>query len=336
MKKLLIFFTASLFFMLMSCSPKSDYVVIEEAAIQVRDTTPPPQPPQETLTNIEDVFLTDGTSCVLQVGNAPDASGLTPITNFVMNTTALSGGTLEVSYSTTAGDHYVIVALEGLSNYLRVIPTADEDGFYHFVLVLNQEMTNVVINIVIIIVSNTNDNPINASNQNVNITEAGNGMLQISLSFNNEKDVDLHVLEPQGGHIYYSNRRSENGGYLDIDSNAGCNIDGVNNENVFYSTEARIELGEYKVYPLMYKNCDPTIATDYTISVFFNGRLLCTPVHGTFPIGNRDEGSSLVDKEPALTFTITAEMLNEINALNRQAHFAPEKKHHSAIVKEEF
>lgn len=331
MKKFLTFSTLFLF-MLMSCTPQSDFVLIEEAPIQ--NPAPPVTPPID-LESVENVFLTDGTSCTLEIGTAPNCEGLNPITNFIMNSSALSGGTLQVSYSTTMENHYVIVALEGLSNYLRVVPVADGDGYYHFILVLNQEMTNMVINLVIIIVSNTNDNPINASNQNVNVAEAGNGMLQISLSFNNEKDVDLHVVEPQGDHIYFSNRRSTNGGYLDIDSNAGCSIDGINNENVFYSEDARIEIGEYKVYPLMYRNCDPTIATDYTISIFFNGRLLYTPTHGTFPVGYGDEGSSVTDKEPALTFTITEEMLNEINALNRQAHFAPEKKHRSAIEKEE-
>ena len=49
-----------------------------------------------------------------------------------------------------------------------------------------------------------------------------------------EKDVDLHLIEPNGGHIYYGNRRSSNGGFLDIDSNPDCSIDGVNNENIYY------------------------------------------------------------------------------------------------------
>ena len=287
------------------------------------------------LASITDIFLSDENLCTVQTGNVPSSNGLNSITDFVMNTTALSGGTLEVSYSTTIEDHYVIVALEGFANYLQVVPVADGDGHYHFILVLNQERIDMIVNIVVIIVSNTDNNPINASNQDLSIVEAGGGLLQISLSFDNEKDVDLHVVEPSGGHIYFGNRRSENGGYLDIDSNAGCSIDGINNENVFYSEDARIEIGEYKVYALMFRNCDPSIATNYSISVFFNGQLICTPLRSTFSIGYENEGSSIEGKEPVVTFSITEDMLREINALNHDVHFAPEKKHHSAIEKEE-
>lgn len=60
----------------------------------------------------------------------------------------------------------------------------------------------------------------------VGYIRAGTGALQISLSFDNEKDVDLYVVQPDGEVIYYYNE----GGYdyeldsllwgLDIDSNA--------------------------------------------------------------------------------------------------------------------
>ena len=82
------------------------------------------------------------------------------------------------------------------------------------------------------------------------------------LAWNNADDLDLHMLEPKGTHIYYENRRrlSSHGGMLDVDMN-GC--DEVNNvdpvENIFYRSVSSLRPGKYslKVHCYSKRNNDP-------------------------------------------------------------------------------
>jgi len=89
------------------------------------------------------------------------------------------------------------------------------------------------------------------------IINAGSGALQISLSWDKYDDVDLHVFSPSGKHLYFGNRRETSGKYgkaeLDIDSNAGCYIDRVNSENIFFADP--LEDGDYKVKVHMFMKC---------------------------------------------------------------------------------
>lgn len=82
------------------------------------------------------------------------------------------------------------------------------------------------------------------------------------LAWSNGDDLDLHMLEPKGTHIYYGNRRqlSSHGGMLDVDMN-GC--DQVNSvdpvENIFYERVSSLRPGGYvlKVHCYSKRNNDP-------------------------------------------------------------------------------
>ncbi len=67
-----------------------------------------------------------------------------------------------------------------------------------------------------------------------------NGVLQFGLSWNTATDIDLWVTDPSGAKIYYANRTSPAGGYLDRDD-----TDGYGPENVYYRTN--IPDGNYLV-----------------------------------------------------------------------------------------
>lgn len=78
---------------------------------------------------------------------------------------------------------------------------------------------------------------------------------------------------------------------LDIDSNAGCYIDGVNNENIVIPEEL-LEVGEYRVEVDMWSNCDPSISTEWMVAARYKGNLLPNllpekgnPVSGVYPVG---------------------------------------------------
>jgi hypothetical protein len=83
--------------------------------------------------------------------------------------------------------------------------------------------------------------------------ELGTGDIQITLRWESSADLDLHVTEPNGTEIWYSDKGpTSTGGQLDVDSNVGCNEDG-SVENVFWPTgqapegQFQVEVDGYRV-----------------------------------------------------------------------------------------
>jgi len=145
----------------------------------------------------------------------------------------------------------------------------------------------------------------------VALMEAGTGVLQVSLSWDQENDVDLHVIEPNGYHIYYGDRTSLNGGQLDVDSNPACNIDNINNENIYYEDDENvtIEYGEYEVLVDLYAACFIFIETNYTIIVYYGGEIIATtegtnPHMGILTPEDESHNSNLIS---VMKFTIDSE-----------------------------
>jgi len=112
----------------------------------------------------------------------------------------------------------------------------------------------------------------------VELMQAGTGLLQVSLSWDQLNDVDLHLIEPNGTEIYFGNRTSANGGQLDVDSNAGCSIDGINNENIYYEDIAGVTIphGEYEVRVNLWSNCGIGPNTNYTVIAYYGGNVIAT------------------------------------------------------------
>ena len=142
----------------------------------------------------------------------------------------------------------------------------------------------------------------------VALMEAGTGVLQISLSWDQENDVDLHVIEPNGYHIYFGDRNSLNGGQLDVDSNAACSIDNINNENIYYEDDdsVTIEYGEYEVLVDLWSVCQITEDTNYTIIVYYGGEVIATteginPHSGILTPEDESHNSNLIS---VMKFTI--------------------------------
>ena len=86
------------------------------------------------------------------------------------------------------------------------------------------------------------------------LDEAGarTGDIQLSLYWNDKNDLDLHCLDPQGEHIWYSHKMSEKtGGLLDVDWNAGEPFRAPAVENIYWPTGGAPP-GIYKVYLVYY------------------------------------------------------------------------------------
>ena len=63
------------------------------------------------------------------------------------------------------------------------------------------------------------------------------GALAITLTWDNEADLDLHVVEPGGEGLYWGHVASA-AGVIDVDSNQSCTIDGRRTERAFWATAA--------------------------------------------------------------------------------------------------
>ena len=112
------------------------------------------------------------------------------------------------------------------------------------------------------------------------------GTLVVSLWWDTESDLDLHVVDPSGTEIWAGNLNSydayaatpttdagawNEGGILDFDSNAACVIDGRCNENVVWS--APPPAGNYLARVDTFSLCGNTAAR-WTVEAFLNGASL--------------------------------------------------------------
>ena len=110
------------------------------------------------------------------------------------------------------------------------------------------------------------------------VTSVGTGDVQVTLAWDADSDVDLHVVGPGAEEVFYGRRAVPSGGQLDLDSNAGCNIDGVRNENITWPV-GRAPRGVYTVRVDYWSSCG-VAETNYTVRInnggavqIFSGRL---------------------------------------------------------------
>jgi hypothetical protein len=116
----------------------------------------------------------------------------------------------------------------------------------------------------------------------------GTGDVQATLLWNNGSDLDLHVVDPSGTEIYFSNPQSSTGGKLDHDDTAGCSSSASTHvENIFWP-RGGAPSGRYKVFV---KNFDPCSApADYTLRVTVNGQVIHNET-GTLPASDNAEST---------------------------------------------
>lgn len=216
----------------------------------------------------------------IDVDNSEYTEGSMPVGDTPMLQTAtfdkaaLPGGTSYLTLNSYEELDYVNIGVEGESGYLKVKLDAPanvqgrattNNGIYTYtVLVLLSQNLNSSFTLVFTTVNKQGEVSSQFTSE-TNYIEAGTGDLQVNLRFSNEKDVDLYVVEPNGNVIYYGqpfpyyskeyeiiNDWLESDDYenepdvewgkigLDIDSNAGCDIDWKNSENIFFKTDCTL------------------------------------------------------------------------------------------------
>lgn len=221
--------------------------------------------------------------------------GCPDIKKVLGNSYVIPGGNNKLSVKYTDSDNDVcnlMYGIVGAYGYYKVKVPPEEDEICTLVIILSQivKKTNFIIKICLEDIRGNISMPFYLP---VILKSAQPGDLQISLSFDQHNDLDLHVLEPDGFEIYWYDTISPNGGILDLDANANCVYDSVNNENVFYLDS--IPLGSFKVGVFYYKQCIPGVNTNFTVTALFNGQPISlvsgnNPFNGVFPNGYEGYG----------------------------------------------
>ena len=109
--------------------------------------------------------------------------------------------------------------------------------------------------------------------------------LQVSLSWSAPIDMDLHVKTPANTEIFWDNQSDGTGGSLDVDSNAQCVIDNIDQENISWGSTAP-PLGTYTISPHLYSNCSQSGSFPYVVTINNNG--VQSIVRGTFVSTDND------------------------------------------------
>ena len=272
--------------------------------------------------NVENPGAGDCTSLITitgasyQSGTMPAATTNEGVGDVVMNTQGLSGGGTFVSIISPNDYKCFYVSISGMNGYLIVQPSAKSynqaTGKYTYQFNISfTENFNTNITILVSGVKNNTGEVTQPQQKTIQFVASQTSDLDIKLVFENDKDIDLHLYTPSNEHIYYGNRGkyNDNGEQvygLDKDSNASCEIDGLNNENIFIPMEY-LEAGQYTVKVNMYENCNRQISTSWSVTVRYQGRLIQNstpgygnPATGTYPV-NAPDG----DKTTVFTFNLS-------------------------------
>jgi uncharacterized protein YfaP (DUF2135 family) len=133
----------------------------------------------------------------------------------------------------------------------------------------------------------------------IELVQSGTGDVKVTLSFDRVHDLDLHVIEPNGEEISFTNNASATGGQLDLDSGSNCDASAANAENVFWPPGGA-PAGEYRVTVHNYQQCSAG-AIAYTVRVAYDTKVIV--FDGSFAEGTAGEAVSANNLAEVARFT---------------------------------
>jgi hypothetical protein len=242
------------------------------------------------LGKIASIQTTTGVLATIKQGTVPAAQGGPPV-NLPSVLSLVNGGSGAMTVTSPASLFKVAIGVDGVSGYYEVdLPAGTTSASLTSVTLLITLAQNLSDTSLPLVVAAADANSDFGASQHLTatVTRVGSGDVQVSLSWDGPSDVDLHVVGPDSSEVYYANRTSPSGGTLDLDSNAACTIDNVDNENVTWPT-GKAPSGTYTVRADYWSNCGLNI-TNYVVTVTVAGR---TPqiFQGSFT-GSGDAGGA--------------------------------------------
>lgn len=311
-----------------------------------------------------------------QEGNMPNSTSTITL-NPEMSDQVMNGAMNYINVTTTKEVAKFYLGIKDVKGYLIYVPknkSRAEEFKYTIPVMFSNNYSE---DCTLVISAEYEDGTVTPpAEQPLNYLDTQSGAIEVKLAFSNEKDVDLHLILPDGNHIYFGNPGGEyyesfdeyddddddiyDNSYdyfsradeddddeddedaptgpvyefgLDVDSNAGCDIDGINKENI-YIPEPFVQNGVYTVIVDMYENCEPEIPTEWSIVVRYKGQIIrptsgSNPVQGVYQV-NAPDG----DLTQVMTFTITDAQRSRSN-LKRNWKFIPTPLTDAAIKKME-
>ncbi|MDI2125163.1 DUF6777 domain-containing protein [Yinghuangia seranimata] len=113
----------------------------------------------------------------------------------------------------------------------------------------------------------------------------GSGDIQVTLLWNGDSDIDLHVIDPAGEEIYFNHKTSASRGTLDHDDIPGCgSLPTTHVENVFWPSGAAPS-GTYKAFVLNFGACPGKPPAAYELRIRVGGNVV-SDTTGTLPQTN--------------------------------------------------
>lgn len=297
MKKLKLLSVLALVFAIQACSKDSDEPAVSEL--------------EKNYFSIE--------NAVYNSGAFPEATVSESIEGVDMSDQVMNGAMNYITVITPQTIQKFFVGIKGVPGYWEYTPDAaqisgraSDEEYMTYVIPIMMSLSYTG-NATILLSGELPGGDITPTTENdIFYIETMPGAIEVKLSFSNSKDIDLHLYTPEGEHIFYGHRGGEyhdeqTGNTLsyglDIDSNAGCNIDNVNKENIYIPQELVTD-GTYTVVVDMYMNCREEISTNWSITAWYENQLII-PDSGSNPASGRyPAGAGNGDMTQVMTFTI--------------------------------
>lgn len=103
--------------------------------------------------------------------------------------------------------------------------------------------------------------------------KAKSGDVEITLTWNNINDIDLHCIDPAGEHIFYAQKQSrKTAGELDVDRNAGPPYTETPVEHIYWPS-GKAPAGRYRVYVDYYSAHGAPDPTEFQVEVRQYGKI---------------------------------------------------------------
>lgn len=198
----------------------------------------------------------------LNSGEAP-APGAGPSITVPANLQTITGGSAAFPMTTSAPVQWLVAFVQGVGGYY-LVPLGSPVTSGQIVLTLGG-LPPVLSFQVTFGVAGADGVYGPYSTLNVDAIKAAGGDIQVSVTWNSDADVDLHVVEPGSAEIYYGAPTSGNGGELDIDANAACSVSALTQENIGWPAGAAAP-GSY-IVRLDYWDACGALSTDWILTV---------------------------------------------------------------------